>query len=125
LRVEELKYAFDHDMEMSDEDCKAFGFINYCERMQVFEPFNVYQHNIIDALKQYDIIEQYRPDLANYTREESIALRDILLSRFEQIGFDMKVIFHAINWTLPYWSYLYTASKEWIENAKDWINKRP
>lgn len=49
-RVEELKYAFDHDVKMSYEDCKALGFINYCERMQVFEPFNVYQHNIIDAL---------------------------------------------------------------------------
>jgi hypothetical protein len=23
------------------------------------------------------------------------------------------------------WGYLYPASKQWIENAKDWINKRP
>lgn len=46
--------------------------------MQVFEPFNVYQHDIIDALKKYGIISYKRTDLGDYTREESIALRDIL-----------------------------------------------
>jgi hypothetical protein len=39
MRVKELKYAFAHDKEMSDEDCETLGFINYCERMQIFEPF--------------------------------------------------------------------------------------
>ena len=124
-RVEELKYAYDNDKEMSEEDCKALGFINYCERMQVFEPFEISQFEVIDALKQYNIIEQDRPDLANYTKEESIALRNILLSKWNEIPFYKKVIFHAINGTLPYWSYLYPALKEWIENSKDWINKKP
>ena len=35
-RIEELRYAFDHDQEMSDEDYETLGHINYCERMQVF-----------------------------------------------------------------------------------------
>ena len=34
-RVEELRHAFDHDKEMSDEDYETLGHINYCERMQV------------------------------------------------------------------------------------------
>ena len=105
MRVEELKYAFDHDIEMSDKDCEDLAFINYCERMQVFEPFEIKQWQVIDALKKYGIIELDRPELANYSKEESIALRNILLSIFEQIDFDMKVIFHAINGTLPHWGY--------------------
>ncbi len=125
MRVEELRYAFDHDIEMSDKDIEDLAFINYCERMQVFEPFEIKQWQVIDALKKYGIIELDRPELANYSREESIALRNILLSIFEQIDFDMKVILHAINGTLPYWSYLYPAPKQWIENAKDVINKEP
>jgi hypothetical protein len=39
--------------------------------------------------------------------------------------FDEKVIFHSLNGTLPYWSYLYPAIPEWIENAKDHINHKP
>ena len=74
--------------------------------MQVFEPFDTKQFDIIDALKHYNIIEQDRSYLANYTKEESIALRNILLSKWNEIDFDMKVIFHALNFTLPYWSYL-------------------
>jgi hypothetical protein len=125
MRVDELKYKFHNDMEMSDKDCEDLAFINYCERMQVFEPFVIYKYHVIDALKKYGIIQQDRPDLSDYTKEESIALKDILLSKFEQIDFNMKVIFHAINGTLPYWSYLYPATKEWIENAKDHINHKP
>jgi hypothetical protein len=48
-----------------------------------------------------------------------------LLNKWNEIDFDMKVIFHAINGTLPYWSYLYPTIPDWIENAKDWINKKP
>ena len=59
--------------------------------MQVFEPFEIQQFDVIVALKKYGIIEQDRPELANYTREESIALKDILYNKFEQIDFDMKV----------------------------------
>jgi hypothetical protein len=55
---------------------------------------------------------------------QCIALKDILLSKFEQIDFDMKVIFHALNGSLPYWSYLYPATEQWIENGKDWINRK-
>jgi hypothetical protein len=125
MRVSELRYAYDHDMEMSDEDCKALGFIDYCERMQVFEPFDIKQFDVIDALKKYDLIEQDRPDVSNYTKEESIALKDILLRKWDEIDFDMKVLFHAINGSLPCWSYLYPAPKQFIENAKDWINREP
>jgi hypothetical protein len=79
----------------------------------------------LDGKYFYNIIEQDRPDLANYTKEESIALVNILLTKWEQIGFDMKVIFHALNFTLPHWGYLYPAPKQWIENGKDWINRKP
>ena len=79
--------------------------------MQVFEPFEIQQFDVIVALKKYGIIEQDRPELANYTRAESIALKDILYNKFEQIDFDMKVIFHALNRTLPYWRYLYPGFK--------------
>jgi hypothetical protein len=50
--------------------------------------------------------------------------QDILLSKFVQIDFDMKVIFHSLNGSLPHWSYLYPATEQWIENAKDWINRK-
>jgi hypothetical protein len=55
---------------------------------------------------------------------QCIALKDILLSKFEQIDFDMNVIFHALDGSLPYWSYLYPATEQWIENARDWINRK-
>jgi hypothetical protein len=125
MRVSELKYAFEHDVEMSDEEIEAFAFIDYCERMQVFEPFVIYKYHVIDALKKYDIIEQDRPDLANYTKEESMVLKDILSRKWNEIDFDMKVIFHALNFTLPHWGYFYPALNSWLENAKDWINKKP
>jgi hypothetical protein len=124
-RVEELKYAFDHDKEMSDEDYQTLGYINYCERMQVFEPFVIYQCDIIHALKKYDIIRSDRSELADYSKEESIALKNILLTKWDNTIFIEKIIFHSINGSLPYWSYLYPASKQFIENTKDWINKRP
>ena len=41
IRVEELRYAFDHDKEMSDEDYETLGHINYCERMQVFGEYKI------------------------------------------------------------------------------------
>jgi hypothetical protein len=37
--------------------------------------------NIIDALKQYGVIEQVRLELADNTKEESIVLKNILLSK--------------------------------------------
>jgi hypothetical protein len=77
--------------------------------------------DIIDALKQYGVIEQDRLELADNTKEESIVLKNILLSKWNEIGFDKKIIFHSLNESLPYWSYFYPASKERIENAKDWI----
>jgi hypothetical protein len=125
MRVSELRYAYDHDMEMSDEDCKALGYINYCQRMQVFEPFDIKQFDVIDAPKKYDIIENDRPDLANYTKEESIVLKDILSTKWNEIDFDMKVIFHALNYSLPHWGYLYPPIQSWLENAKDYINRIP
>lgn len=81
--------------------------------------------DIIDALKQYGVIEQDRLELADNTKEESIVLKNILLSKWNEIGFGKKIIFHSLNGSLPYWSYFYPASKERIENAKDWINKKP
>jgi hypothetical protein len=95
-RVEELKYAFDHD-----------------------------QCDIIHALKKYDIIRSDRSELADYCKEESIALKNILLTKWDNTMFIEKIIFHSSNRSLPYWSYLYPASKQFIENTKDWINKRP
>jgi hypothetical protein len=59
--------------------------------MQVFEPFEIQQFDVIVALKKYGIIEQDRPELANYTREESIALKDILYNKFEQIAVSRMV----------------------------------
>jgi hypothetical protein len=53
--------------------------------------------DIIDALKQYGVIEQDRLELADNTKEESIVLKNILLSKWNEIGFDKKIIFHILH----------------------------
>jgi hypothetical protein len=77
--------------------------------MEVFEPFTLRQFQVIDALKKYGIISQERSELGDYTHEEDRQLRGILLTKWKSITFDEKVIFHALNGSLPYWGFMYPA----------------
>ena len=48
-----------------------------------------------------------RSEFGEYTREEDRKLRGYLLSNRKTIGFHEKVVFHALNSSLPYWGNLY------------------
>jgi hypothetical protein len=112
-KVAELKDVFDNDNEVSAEDCKLLGYITFHERAQTFEPYKIYQFDVIRLLKKYNVIEWSRPESSyqgtnsRYTREEDRKLRGYLLSNWKKISFNDKVVFHALNGSLPYWGHFY------------------
>ena len=117
LKYEEL-FEKDHGSLTKDEHK---DLRHYHERIKYYNPFQIYIHHEVHLFDKHGIRTRTR---FNPTRREERTLLRVLLDKWDSLDLTDKTIWHAINGTLPKWHHVYPATKEWLDKANEFIDKK-